>query len=96
MIQINPCYRENEPIYPSLTAGYRKEYYILHRNIILDRNKEYYKTHKKRLQYLKKIWFQKNKERLRIKWGYKRRNITKPKDIINTEIIRKNIILTFD
>ncbi len=95
---IYPCYRERQlsSNYFSKTAGYRKEYYRLHRDILNDRSKKYYQDHKKRIQYVKSLWFQKNKDRLRKKHGFVRKNKTKPKDNTNTEIIKKNIILTFD
>ena len=93
---IHSCFLEREPIYPTLTSGYRKEYYLLHRNTLLLKQKNYNERHKKRIQYYKSLWFQRHKNRLRKKHGFVRKNITKPKDIINTEIIKKNITLTFD
>ena len=95
---IYPCYREKQlsSNYFSKTAGYRKEYYRLHREKLLNHQKKYYQDHKKRIQYVKSLWFQKNKDRLRKKHGFVRKNKTKPKDNTNTEIIKKNIILTFD
>jgi len=93
---IHSCYRVNEPTYYSTTPGYRKEYYLLHREDLINRSKQYYQHHKKRMRQKKSIWFQKNKERLRKKHGFIRRYETKKKDIPITEIIKKNIILTFD
>ena len=93
---IHSCYRKTEPNYYSKTPGYRKEYYQLHREKLLNHQKNYNERHKKRIQYYKSIWFQRHKNRLRKKHGFVRKNITKPKDIINTEIIKKNITLTFD
>ena len=95
---IYPCYREKElsSNYFSKTAGYRKEYYLAHREKLLNHQKKYYQDHKERIQYIKRLWFQKNKERLRIKWGYERRNNTKVKNECLTKIRNEEIILTFD
>ena len=94
--KINTCYKQTEPIYPSLTSGYNHEYYLTHKEILNKKSKQYYQDHKKRIQYIKSLWFQKSKNRLRKKHGFIRTYNTKPKDNINTEIIRKNITLTFD
>lgn len=91
---IYKCYQNNDPIYHSLTAGYRREYYREHRAKLLNHQKKYYMDNKKRIQFIKSLWFQKNKERLRVKNGYKRRNKTKVKCF--TSILKKPIILSFD
>jgi hypothetical protein len=96
---IYKCYRERQlsSNYFSKTAGYRREYYIQHREKLLNHQKKYYQDHKKRIQYVKSLWFQKNKERLRIKNGYERRNKTKPiKNEFLTDIKHEKIILSFD
>jgi len=93
---INNCYKKNETKFHSRTPGYRKEYYREHREKLLNHQKKYYQDHKKRIQYIKSLWFQKHKSRLRKKHGFIRKYNTKPKDNTNTEIIKKNIILSFD
>lgn len=93
---IYKCYKRYETRYPSLTAGYRKEYYREHREKLLNQQKKYNNDNKQRIKYIKSLWFQKNKERLRLKNGYKRRNKTKVKTECLTDIRDEEIILSFD
>ena len=77
-IKIYDCYKNKDIGYLTFDRkNYAKDYYLSNRSRYLNYNQ----LHKDRLKRLKAIWFQKNKERLRIKWGYKRRNKTKNKNI---------------
>ena len=77
-IKIYDCYKNKDIGYLTYDRkNYSKDYYLSNRSKYLNYNK----LNKDRLKKLKAIWFQKNKERLRIKWGYKRRNETKNKNI---------------
>ena len=77
-IIIHNCYKIKESNYLTFDRkNYAKDYYLANRS----RYQNYNKINKDRHKKQKAIWFQKNKERLRIKWGYKRRNKTKNKNI---------------
>ena len=93
-VKIHDCYKYK--VTPLLTfdrKSYGKEYYLSNRNKYLNYNK----INKDKIKKQKAIWFQKNKERLRIKWGYKRRNKTKNKNIYPTTTYEvKKCLINFD
>ena len=93
---VHKCYRYSNNYYYD-KKGHSADYNYRHRDTIILKTKIYNKTHKERLKLLKAIWFQKNKERLRIKWGYTRRNKTKPHPCLSIfSIVNKKISLNFD
>ena len=94
---IHNCYKNISLGHSTYSKNlYLKDYYSLNKIRIKYYQENYRNLNKIQLKKKKAIWFQANKERLRKKHGFIRRYETKQKDIPTTEIIKKNITLTFD
>lgn len=94
---IHNCYKHTSLGYDTYSKNlYHKDYYSFNKMRIKYYQENYRNLNKIQLKKKKAIWFQLNKNRLRKKHGFIRTYNTKTKDIPNTEIIKKNITLTFD